>query len=154
MTSGSALSLRVRDVRDQVMRVKEALDAMADVQDALYVRVQGRLGDLVRQSETMIADVETLLAAGDKDGQAQVKLREARRAAAMLFRESFAFVGGSLSRNARLDDGFCELADKLLDSLDAASQLNWRGLTVLAETSFYGEAAEVIRLKYPQLSIW
>ena len=143
MTHTDALSLGVRRVRDQIARVKVSLAAVAAEYGVLYDRVEDRLAELLVESEDKLAAAENELAAAGVDGSASLKLREAREAARLLFRESFAFVEGALSRRAGLDDGFCELADKLLDSLSSnARELNWRGLTILAETSFYGEAAD------------
>ena len=41
MTQADSLSLSVRDVRDQVTRVKATLEAMATVDGDLFERVQG-----------------------------------------------------------------------------------------------------------------
>jgi len=154
MTHTDALSLGVMEVREQIARVKRSLAAIAAEDAALYERVEARLAELVVESEGKLAAAERELGTADANGTASRELRQAREAARLLFRESFAFIEGALSRREGLDGGLCKLADKLLDSVSSKAELNWRGLTILAETSFYGEAADVIRLKYPELSIW
>ena len=83
-----------------------------------YQRVQSRLADLIQDGEEKLAQVETALAAGETDDEASSCLPEAEKALSLFFRESFACLEGLLWRQARLDDGFCDLADKLLQSLD------------------------------------
>ena len=132
-------------------RVTRALVAAAGFDDGLYARVQGRLDELRRDSESELDQAEAAL---EGKGEVWEHLAQARKSSTLLFRESFAFVEGALWRQAQLDGGLCALADKLLDSLDSDHELNWRGLTVMGEGSFYGDAAEVIRLRYPELTIW
>lgn len=70
------------------------------------------------------------------------------------FREYLAFLEGSLIRSARLDDGACKLADTLLAELAGRTRLPWRRFTILAEDEFVAGMSEIIRLRFPHLSVW
>jgi hypothetical protein len=153
VTRDTALAVRLADLRAQVDTAKRTVGRLSAIDAALYRRVSGRLEELVDTCEEALDEVGTTL--NGNEGQAGwEQLRVAQKLAASLSRESLAFTEGALVRNERLDDGLCELADKLLDYFNEQGRLNWRGFTILAETAFYGEIGEVIRLKFPEVSIW
>jgi hypothetical protein len=70
--------------------------------------------------------------------------------------ECFALTQGALARDAGLDQELCKIADFLLDGLDhfGPKHIKWGRFTILAEMEFFGTMAAVIRLRYPDLSIW
>jgi hypothetical protein len=74
--------------------------------------------------------------------------------AARLFEEVLAFVQGALVREQNLDDGICALTDALLDDLAASSDVPWGRFTLLATSEFFRDAAEIIRIRFPDPSIW
>jgi hypothetical protein len=157
LSSGSAvtirsdLAVRLVDVRAQIAMDETMAGQLREIDDALHGRVSGRLDELLEECKTAIEDVEA--AAGTADEWK--KLRAAKRKALLLSRETLAFTEGALARRSHLDVGFCALADKLLDYFNTEERkLNWRGFTILAETSFFGEVAEVVRLRFPEVSIW
>jgi len=71
-----------------------------------------------------------------------------------LFRECLAFLHGSLVRTAGLDEGLCGIADALLDDLSKRTGVPWGRFTLLAEKEFFGDMAEIVRLRFPEISIW
>ena len=71
-----------------------------------------------------------------------------------LFEESLALVEGALVRGAKLDNGLCQIADALLDELRTKADVAWGRFTILAEGEFFGEMAQIIRLRFPEVSIW
>jgi hypothetical protein len=104
-------------------------------------------------STKALDEAESAAAAHSFD-DAWTKLRTARKHANTLCSESLAFTEGALVRREGVDEGFCELADKLLRSLNDDARLNWRGFTILAPTTVYGEVSEVIRLRFPETTVW
>jgi hypothetical protein len=70
------------------------------------------------------------------------------------FRESLAFIEGALVRSARVDRGVCEVADALLYTLARGAEVSWARLTILAEDEFLDQFADIVRLRYPDFSVW
>jgi hypothetical protein len=70
--------------------------------------------------------------------------------------ECLTLTQGALARDAGLDQALCKVADFLLDGLDhlGPEYMKWGRFTILAEEEFFGSMAAVIRLRYPDLSIW
>lgn len=83
-----------------------------------------------------------------------VDFRKIRQACVPLFEESLALVEGALVRGAKLDNGLCQIADALLDELSTKADVAWGRFTILAEGEFFGEMAQIIRLRFPEVSIW
>jgi hypothetical protein len=71
-----------------------------------------------------------------------------------LMNESLSFVYGALIRRAELDDGLCAIADNLLDGLSDASGIAWGRLCVPAESEFFNDLAQIVRLRAGDVSIW
>ena len=157
MTSGAAvtkdtlLTIRRADLSAQITGVKEAARQLADIDEALHARVAGHLQEHIDGCLTALKAVDNA-AEGPTAWQ---KLRAVQRQVGLLSRETLAFTQGALLRRSGVDGGFCRLADKLLDHFnDVEGKLNWRGFTILAETAFLGEIGEVVRLRFPEISIW
>jgi hypothetical protein len=68
--------------------------------------------------------------------------------------ECLAFIEGILVRSRRLDRGMCNIADELLVELSDRCGVTWRRFTILGDTEFFTGLADVIRLRFPKLSIW
>ena len=73
---------------------------------------------------------------------------------APLFSECLAFLEGALLRSARLDDGICQIADALLDEMSRKTGIYWNRITFLAEKDFFAQITDIIRLRFPEFSIW
>ena len=77
-----------------------------------------------------------------------------------LFNECLSFIGGVLIREHKLKDGsfldggICQIADALLHELmDKAPEL-YPGFTLLAESNFFTETTGIVRLRFPEYSVW
>jgi hypothetical protein len=77
-----------------------------------------------------------------------------RQSCLTLAREYLAFALSGFARQAQLDGGLLQIADALLGELSQRVMVSWEPLTVLAETEWYGEEAQIIRLRFPETSIW
>ncbi|MDD4448816.1 MAG: hypothetical protein PHN61_14225, partial [Methanothrix sp.] len=73
---------------------------------------------------------------------------------ACIFRECLAFLEGALVRGAGLDDEICYVADDLLNEMSDQTEIKWSRLTILGEREFFDQTAEIIRLRFPDFSIW
>jgi hypothetical protein len=71
-----------------------------------------------------------------------------------IFRECLDFLEGALVRGAGLDDGICNIADLLLNQMADQTEIRWSRLTILGEREQFDQTAEIIRLKFPDFSIW
>lgn len=151
MVKNTLLTVRAADLSAQIADVEEAVRRLSDIDDVLHTRVASRLRELVDVCLTELEDVENT----DTSPVAWGRLRAVQKRVGLLSRETLAFTQGALVRKSGFDGGFCTLADKLLDRFnDLERKLNWRGFTILAETAFLGEIGEVVRLRFPEISIW
>jgi hypothetical protein len=82
------------------------------------------------------------------------KFRETQRDCHLLFAEFLAFIEGALSREASVDNGLCGIADGLLDELSGNCGIRWGLFTILAEGEFFHDLAGIIRLRFPDVTIW
>jgi hypothetical protein len=71
-----------------------------------------------------------------------------------LFSECLAFLEGALVRSAGLDDRICQVADALLADLSYRADIPWQRFTIMAEGEFFTNLTEIIRLRFPEFSIW
>jgi hypothetical protein len=82
------------------------------------------------------------------------ELGKLQRHSATSFDECLAFIQGALARKAGLDEEICSLTDYLLDDLADYSDVPWGRFTLLAASEFYRDKAEIIRIRYPEVSLW
>jgi hypothetical protein len=154
MNSGIALQAQFAALSRELSRARAAISGLK-VQAALRDRVSARFDTELTRLQKRI---ETLQAAAARNGQPAAAswrdLRVLQADAARLFEEVLAFVQGALVREQNLDDGICALTDALLDDLAAASDVPWGRFTLLATSEFFRDAAEIIRIRFPDPSLW
>lgn len=110
--------------------------------------------DLVEQRRRDLEALDRKFDGGDSLKACWEDFRVLREECLSLFRETLAFMQGASLRRAGLDGGFCQLADGLLDELDRAADLKWGRITIPAEAEFFGDMAQIIRLRFPEVDIW
>ena len=87
-------------------------------------------------------------------------LAKVRSETALPMVECLAFALGPLVRgipwqgDRGLDNGFCDLADEMLRELGVRSPQNWSRRTVLSDSEFITDPAQIIRIRFPVTSIW
>jgi hypothetical protein len=154
MTSGLALQAQFAALSRELLRARAAIKGLK-VQATLRDRVSARFDTELTRLQKRI---ENLQAASARSGQPAAaswrELRMLQADAARLFEEGLAFVQGALVREQNLDDGICALTDALLDDLAAASDVPWGRFTLLATSEFFRDAAEIIRIRFPDPSLW
>ncbi|MFD9030621.1 hypothetical protein ACFVZW_05575 [Streptomyces sp. NPDC059567] len=71
-----------------------------------------------------------------------------------LFEETLSLVEGAALRAASLDDGYCQLADALLDEIGGKTPVAWDSFTVLGTEEIFARSTRVIRVRFPGRSFW
>src|SRR6185312_1314217 len=82
------------------------------------------------------------------------RLTNEKEKCADLFKECLNFLGGALLRNIDRIDQLCQIADRLLLELSKRAGIEWNRFTILAEGNFFTSATGIIRLPFPDYSIW
>jgi len=153
MDERSILTAQIEALLEDLRRAHRALDAQQITPD-LRQAVHSRFGRLINSQEEDLADLQKGVRSGLPLGECWSAFRDTRQECVSIFRECLAFLEGALVRSAGLDEGFCRLADALLDDLSRRTDIHWARLTILAEEEFFAQMAEIIRLRFPEFSIW
>jgi hypothetical protein len=152
MDETRALAAQIDTLRAELAELKRALDAQV-IHEDLRNRVHVRFDVLIaKQADALHALREGLQPDRAQEGWAA--FRQARRSCQQLFGEVLAFLQGVLVRSAGLDDGICQIADDLVDDLAYWSDLKWSRLTILGDAAFVANIAEIIRIPFPEFTVW
>lgn len=147
------LIARIEALAQELHQAERALNVQA-IDSGLRERVRARFDKLIKQQRQALR----IIAKEARNSQALdaswAAFDNIRLNCAPLFRECLAFMEGALSRSAGLDQGLCLIADALLDDLSRRADIPWQRFTILAEGEFLADMAEIIRLRFPELSIW
>lgn len=142
---------QVERLRQELIRSGAGIDSLeidAHLRDGVAPRFDTALKQLKDQNSTLEKKV--------KDGEplhvCWRHLRKLQDDSTKLFDECLAVIQGAWARKHGLDEGVCALTDALLD--DLAHCVSWRGFTLLATSEFYRPTAEIIRIRYPEVSLW
>jgi hypothetical protein len=153
MDAKTLLAMRIQTLLQEVWRSEQAINA--DQLDAtLRRRVQARFSHRFNQQRKALKQLETELATGVPLDTCWATLRGIEDACQSLFRECLAIVQGLLVRGASLDNGLCEIGDALLQDLGHGADLHWGRFTILAESESIVELGSIVRLRFPEVSIW
>jgi hypothetical protein len=107
--------------------------------------LEKKLADRLKKVDlTLDNDLRTIWESLEKD----------RKKCDEIFQEFLSFLGGALIRQNQLDNGVCAIADNLLADLSSRSDIPWTRMTILGEGDFFAEMTEIIRLRFPELTIW
>jgi hypothetical protein len=138
----------------RLRRGRSALEAAA-IDPVLRERVRIRFSALFEQRTTAVGRLRTALTGSALAPSAGWEtLHGLVQEDDRLLREFFAFLQGALARSAALDDGICEVADRLLEDLSRDAELTWSRLTIMGDGESFDQTAEIIRLRYPPTDIW
>lgn len=81
-------------------------------------------------------------------------LQSRRESCKALFNECLSFMGGALIRHAELDHDICQIADVMIEQLMAFATIKYPRFTLLANDNYYTETTTIIRLNFPEHSVW
>jgi hypothetical protein len=132
------------------MEALEDLRAASRLRERVYVRFE----KLIKKQEAALKQLKEDLEVNVSFIECWGSFRAIRQQCTSLFRECLAFLEGALSRWAKIDGGLCEIADAMLDEISHQADIHWGRFTIMAEGEFFADMAEIIRLRFPEVSIW
>ncbi len=149
-----SLASQVQALGLELSQCRRTLGALAELDSSLHARVWVQFDQMLRRHETDLDALEAQTHGDASTQQCWRALRTIRAECTSLFRESLAFMGGACLRRENVDGGLCRIADHLLDDLSRRSGIHWGRLTTLAASEYYGDLAQIVRLRFPEASIW
>jgi hypothetical protein len=153
MDSRSMLVTQLDSLTEQLLRVEKAVQSpKLDVN--LRERVGARFDKLLSQRRNQLTLLRQDISNNQPLHTCWQKLSQQELDCRKLFEECLAFIQGALARAGAVDEGMCLFADNLLDDLAAWSDVGWRRFTLLSTGEFYQDTAELIRIRFPELSFW
>jgi hypothetical protein len=146
-----ALNARAATIVAGIRQARAALDCLREMAPALHGGVQPRLETTLSEHEGVLSDGEGHVVAG----VTWEALGNAEKALTPIFRDIHSAVQGASARALGLDGGLLAIADALIDELNLANEFKAR-MTVLSDREFYpsDQIAEMIRLRFPDVSVW
>jgi hypothetical protein len=154
MSGRSTLMAQVAELTVEVQHMNERVRALGRVAPWLQDAASERFSALIARRDEDLGSLRQRVGAGADLLECWREFRECKRRCVTLARELLAFSEGAFSRHAGLDLGLLPIAEALLTDLSRRLQLGWDPLIVLAEAEFYGEEAQIIRLRFPDVSVW
>lgn len=145
------LAGRIEAALDDVVQLEAALSSLAGLRRAPVDR------GLERSVERRRRALDGIRSDFERDGSSAgtwTALRSWREESAELFEESLAYVEGALMREHSVAAEVCELADALLEDLSDRTLVPWSRFTVLAGGEYVDRLAGVVRVRFPEASIW
>ncbi|MFD2092896.1 hypothetical protein [Blastococcus deserti] len=126
------------------------------IQRPLYERIRIRIGTHLaragRRADETLAEAER---ADTTAADVWAAVHALRWEVDELLEECLLLLSGSSDRAAKFDDGFCTLADALVDELVARTPMgHWSSFTVLGRDERYSRASRIIQLRFPRPSVW
>ncbi|HKQ75489.1 MAG TPA: hypothetical protein VJ810_17450 [Blastocatellia bacterium] len=153
MDTRSALLIQIDGLAQQLLQVERAVQSQR-LDANLRARVGVRFDKLLSQQRTQISEVRKQASNNQPNQKCWENFRQLDMDCRSLFEECLTFIQGALARADGVDDGMCLLADNLLDDLAAWADVGWRRFTLLARGELYRDTAEIIRIRFPEVSIW
>jgi hypothetical protein len=139
---------------DQRLRQAETALNTSSNKDGLGERVQNLFKKEITRQRNKLSEVRADVVRNQSLVLCWTAFRMSCKECGPLFEECLTLIEGALVRRTGLDNGLCSIADALLDDLSLHAPLDWGRFTILAEKEFFGEMAAVIRLRFPEVSIW
>lgn len=153
MDPRSLLLARIDALWRELVQVEESV-ASPQLDKALRERVGPWFDQELSREKLRVEGLRKETANNEPLETCWTKFRTRESRSRKLFDETLAFIQGALSRAAKADEGLCVMADRLLEDLSHWSDAGWNRFTLLDTGEFYGEAAEIIRVRFPETSIW
>lgn len=153
MDERTVLKAQIAFLDQQLRQAQTALNT-SPIDDDLRERVQNLFEKKITQQ---LHELSMVMIAAEENQPLTIcwtRFRNSRKVCVPLFEECLALIEGALVRGTGLDKGLCRIADTLLDDLSLRADIPWGRFTILAEKEFFGEMAQIIRLRFPEVSIW
>jgi hypothetical protein len=120
----------------------------------LLQKVATRFRNLIENRRADLKDVRSNVEDGLSIAACWTQFEGLRVRCRPLFDECLQLAQGLLGRLDELDNRLCEIADVLLAEIDKRTDARWERFTIVAAGEFFGQTAEIIRMRYPELSVW
>lgn len=143
---------QIRALLQDLEYVEDSLKA-PQITPELRERVEVRFATLLQRQRQALQMVQREVDSGQPLSLCWDSLLSIRAECVPIFRESLALTQGALLRSTGLDRGLCRLADALLDALSREADIPWERFTIVAESEFFADMAEIIRVRFPETSI-
>jgi hypothetical protein len=149
----TVLSQQVRALFDDVDEAEMALTAVPAGAE-LRARVEVNYQQTLDNRRASCLELARRLASGAPLADCWETFRGLREATKADVVESFSFIQGALAREHGLAVEVTQLADALVKDLVRRLPVDWARFTLIAEREFLGGPAEIIRLRFPETTIW
>lgn len=153
MDGRSILKARIQALSQDLFEVGRALEA-TDVNNELRQRVAVPFGDLIAERQGELNRLRKQIESGSALGDAWSSFQITNQDCESLVKECLDFIQGALARSAGIDFGLCRIADAMLMEIGHRSDISWTRFTILAVGEFFHDIAEIIRLRFPDSTIW
>jgi hypothetical protein len=162
MNHGASRALLEARVSQLVRDVALAQDALDRFLPRLRRRVELRLGTAISQRRRDAEQLSQAVVAGEEyEADLWAWLHALQEDVDSLLEESLVLLNGSALREPRgpvehgLDEGYCELADAVIDELVARTPVGcWSSFTVLGRSEEFSLMTRAISVRYPGASLW
>jgi len=154
MNESAILNARIQALALDLDRANHALES-AKVDEDLRERVRVPFLELITAQQNSLTSLRNLLGQGKvsaENGWSQFQI--INNDCQNLLKECLEFVQGALARKAGTDFGICRIADALLMDIGHRSDISWTRFTMLAVGEFFHDMSEIIRLRFPDPTIW
>ena len=152
----SALLLQMDALSEKLFETEKVMQS-PKLDSWLRKRVEARFDILLNRRRTRLQKLRESVSSDSRGQPLQPfwqEFSECERECRELFEECLAFVQGALVRAAGIDNGVCLMADHLLDDLALWADVGWDRFTLLDTGEFYRETAEIVRVRFPDSSLW
>lgn len=156
MDERSNLIDQIKGLQDDLRRTRRILLSNSLIHSELRQAIDSRFHNLLNKWERRLEIALKLANSVPDDALNTVwkDLQADRKECDAIFEEFLACLGGALIRQAQLDNGVCTIADKILADLSSRSDIPWTRMTILGEGDFFADMTEIIRLRFPEFTIW
>ncbi|MFL6072811.1 MAG: hypothetical protein ACJ73S_05375 [Mycobacteriales bacterium] len=147
------LVAQVAEVRADLARVERVLGD-ATVADPGQRAVRDRFQVLAHRVATDLARIDAQARLPGAAPGLWPRLAASRGEVARISREALAFLQGVLLRASGLDDGVGAVADRMLAGLTARTGVDRSVLTAVDDREFLDHTVSMVRLRFPDTSVW
>lgn len=144
----AALESRVRSLRAEI---RAARDLAATIPDTLRGRVFERLDTALHR---LGRRADRIALAGDPQPGDWAETHLVGLELLDLAEECLALAGGAQVRLALPHQGWCDLADVLLDDIVSRTPIEWSTFTVPAVAELMSRRSGVVRVRFPSAGLW
>jgi hypothetical protein len=153
MDERSIIKVQVQSVLDQLKWLKAALGRHS-INSRIYRGALTSLENEVEKKHYSLTNVQADVQNDKSLETCWVRFEACRQECAPIFAECLAYLEGVLARKDKVDGGLCEIADALLYEVSARVPIPWQRFTILEVGDVFVEMAQIIRVRFPEVSLW